>query len=277
MPELPEVETVVQTLKLQLINRSITDCQVFWDNIIEKPQTNEFINQIKNQTINDITRIGKLIIFHLDDDVLISHLRMEGKYYIDQTYTHDKHSHVIMTLSDGRFLRYHDTRKFGKMYLLDKNDYLNQKPINILGLEPFHINCTHQYLYDKISNKRIAIKTCLLDQTILVGLGNIYVDEVLFRAKIHPQTPCNFISEQQCQTIIDESITVLNKAISLGGTTIRSYTSSLGVSGRFQNELLVHTRVGLPCYVCSTTIIKIKVNGRGTYLCPHCQEKLLLE
>jgi len=270
MPELPEVETVVNTLKNFLIGKKIKSVDVYWDNIIEHIPIPELKEKIKNQEILDIQRRGKIIIFCLKDYYLLSHLRMEGKYYIDSNKVIDKHSHVSFKLDDGSFLIYNDTRKFGKMALVDK-DKLDYHPYFMkLGKEPFVI--TSDELYDKLQRKSIPIKTALLDQNIMSGLGNIYVDEVLFRSKIHPLSICNKISKRKVSEIIDNSIITLNKAISLGGTTIRSYTSSLGVTGRFQNELLVHTKVGQPCPVCGSKIEKIKVGGRGTYLCKKCQK-----
>lgn len=271
MPELPEVETVVQTLKKMILNDKIVDCEVMWNNIISKIEVSDFIHKVKNQSILDITRQGKIIMFVLDDYILLSHLRMEGKYFIDNEYVKDKHSHVIFKLLSNRYLRYHDTRKFGKLSLIKKEDYLTHPFLINLGKEPFDISVDD--LYDKLSHKNIEIKPALLDQRVMSGLGNIYVDEVLFRSNIHPETKSNMISKKQVQSIIDNSIVVLNKAINLGGTTIRSYTSSLGVHGKFQNELMVHTRANERCFECNTNIEKIKVKGRGTYLCPTCQKK----
>jgi len=270
MPELPEVETVVNTLKHLLIGKSFESVDVYWDNIIDHISVSELKESIKGQRINDITRRGKIIIFCLDDYYLLSHLRMEGKYYIDSKQVIDKHSHVSFKLDDDSFLIYNDTRKFGKISLV-KKDYLDLHPFFVkLGKEPFVI--TDKELYEKLQKKMIPIKTALLDQNTMSGLGNIYVDEVLFRCKIHPLTPANKISKVKVKAIIENAIVTLNKAIALGGTTIRSYTSSLGVTGRFQNELLVHTKVGQACPVCGTKIEKIKVGGRGTYLCKKCQK-----
>ncbi|MDF9867479.1 formamidopyrimidine-DNA glycosylase [Bacilli bacterium PM5-3] len=270
MPELPEVETVVNTLKNMILNDEILSVEVFWDNIIDKIEIEEFKKKVINQKIIDIERYGKIIAFILDDYVMFTHLRMEGKFFVDNEYIKDKHSHVIFKLKSNRYLRYHDVRKFGKISLIEKNNYLNHPYLLQLGEEPFTISA--KILYEKLHTKNIEIKPALLDQHIMAGLGNIYVDEVLFRAKIHPNKKANTITLKQAQSIIDNSIIVLNKAIALGGTTIRSYTSSLGVHGRFQNELQVHTKENQPCPVCQNKIVKIKVKGRGTYLCQKCQK-----
>lgn len=271
MPELPEVETVKNGLIKKVKTKKIIKCKVLWNGIIAYPSHEEFIKKIKNQTINDITRRGKFLMFILDDYYLISHLRMEGKYFIkDETEPLNKHDHVIFSLDDNTELRYNDTRKFGKMYLV-KKDELNLSPICKLGKEPWDEDLNIPYLKDKL-NKKKAIKTLLLDQEIITGIGNIYADEILFASKINPETEgCN-LTDKNLQDIIDNTKNILEKAIKMGGTTIHTYTAVDGITGRFQQELLVHGKKGAPCPNCGSEIIKIVVNTRGTYYCPHCQK-----
>ena len=272
MPELPEVETVKNGLIKKVKGRKILSCKVNWDGIIAYPDTKMFIKEIANQTIKDITRRGKFLMFVLDDYYLISHLRMEGKYFIKETTEPlSKHDHVIFKLDNKKELRYNDTRKFGKMHLV-KKDELNKTPIAKLGKEPWDKELTIDYLKPKL-NKKKAIKTLLLDQTIITGIGNIYADEILFLSKIHPETNgCNLTSKNLID-IIENTRTVLAKAIEKGGTTIHTYTSVDGITGLFQQELLVHGKKDLPCPNCHTKIIKIVVNTRGTYYCPKCQKR----
>lgn len=271
MPELPEVETVKNGLKTKVLNKKITDCKVIYQGIIAYPNKERFIKEISNQTINNIKRRGKFLVFELDDYYLISHLRMEGKYFIKEPKeTLSKHDHVIFTLNDKEELRYNDTRKFGKMHLV-KKDELAITPLSKLGLEPWDENLNTKYLKEKL-NKKKAIKTLLLDQSIIVGIGNIYADEILFLSKINPETEGNKLTNKNLQDIIDNTKKVLEKAIESGGTTIHSYTSVDGITGRFQQELLVHSRKSEPCPTCKTEILKIVVNGRGTYYCPKCQK-----
>ena len=273
MPELPEVETVRRTLLGIIQGKKIRDVDVFYEKMVHHDIA-EFSSTLIGNTIDDIKRYGKYLLFEIGDYILVSHLRMEGKYFIKELEEdREKHEHVIFYFTDDSTLRYHDTRKFGTFDLIHKNDLSSFNPISKLGPEPFHKGMTKEYLYNKLKNKTIAIKSALLDQTIVAGLGNIYVNEVLFLSKLHPETPCNLSTKKQCQTIIDNSIKVLNKAIELGGTTIRSYTSSLGVTGRFQNDLYVHGLEGEDCKVCGTPISKEQVNGRGTYYCKKCQKK----
>ncbi len=274
MPELPEVETVRRTLNNLIKGKRIRSVDVFYDKIIRGMSTDDFIKVLEDKVIEDIDRYGKYLIFNLGEISLISHLRMEGKYFIKNTLENkEKHEHIIFYFEDGETLRYNDTRKFGTMDIVKTSDIYKNSPITKLGLEPFHKKMTLGYLKTKLHKKTIAIKSALLDQTIITGLGNIYVDEVLFLSRVHPETPSNSLTDKQYREIINNSIKVLNKAINLGGTTIRSYTSSLGVTGRFQNVLYVHTKKDEPCQICNTTIKKIKVNGRGTYYCPKCQNK----
>jgi len=274
MPELPEVETVRRTLSTLILDKEIRDIDIFYSKIIRNVDSIQFKEKLIGKKIDSIDRYGKYLVFNLDELSLISHLRMEGKYFIKNADDpKEKHEHIIFYFTDGETLRYHDTRKFGTMDLVNKSDVLNNSPVTKLGPEPFYKEMTIEYLLGKLSKKSIAIKSSLLDQTIMTGLGNIYVDEVLFLTKLHPETTSNKITKRQAKKIIENSVKVLNKAINLGGTTIRSYTSSLGVTGRFQNELNVHTKQGEPCPVCKTTIDKIKVNGRGTYYCSKCQKK----
>jgi formamidopyrimidine-DNA glycosylase len=268
MPELPEVETVRRTLEYALSGEKIHDVILHYAKIVhEDPQY--FIETLKGQTLHGIERAGKYLLFILDKHVLIVHLRMEGKFYIKHQEPLEKHEHVTIRFQSGRELRYHDVRKFGTMDLRTLDNYLSSEPVSNLGPEPKDLD-PHVF-YQICQKKSIEIKPLLLDQTIISGLGNIYVDETLFRSHVHPTRIAHTITKDEAESLIASATYVLNKATSLGGTTIRSYTSSLGVSGKFQNELMVHMRKGSPCPVCGQAIIKMKVKGRGTYVCEHCQ------
>ena len=272
MPELPEVETVKNGLLKKVQGRKITACKVLWDGIIAYPSPKEFVNNIANETIKDITRRGKFLVFELDNYYLTSHLRMEGKYFIKPTKEPlSKHDHVIFTLDNKEELRYNDTRKFGKMHLT-KKDELSKSPISNLGKEPWDKDLTTDYLKKKL-NKKKAIKTLLLDQSIIAGIGNIYADEILFLSKINPETNGCDLTNKNLKDIIENTRTILSKAIKMGGTTIHTYTAVDGITGRFQQELLVHGKKDLPCPNCNSKIIKTVVNTRGTYYCPKCQKK----
>ena len=271
MPELPEVETVKNTLKRLVLNKTIRKVNVMYEDMIEYPSIKDFKYNLVGEKIIDIKRRGKWLMFILDNYVLLSHLRMEGKYVIrsvDDEY--NKHEHVEFVFTDSTTLRYKDTRKFGRMYLYKKDEVYNNKPLSDLGLEPWDDELNIVYLKTKFKNKKLPIKTLLLDQSIIVGLGNIYVDEVLFMSKINPNAKALSLKDKDLENIIINTKKVLEHAISLGGTTIRTYESSEGVHGLFQNELLVHGKE--ICPVCNSAISKTRVGGRGTYFCSSCQK-----
>ena len=268
MPELPEVETVKNVLKKEIIGLKIKKVEIFYPNMI-MTDLNKFKNNLINQEFIDIKRIGKWLIFETNDYYIVSHLRMEGKYYYSKEFNHDKHEHVVFYLSNGYYLRYKDVRKFGVMYLTEKDKLLIDTPLSKLGYEPFDNNLNINYLKNKFKNKKLNIKTVLLDQEIIAGLGNIYVDEVLFKSHISPFKKANDLNDLEIKNIIDFSKEILSDAIKCGGTTIRSYTSSLGVSGTYQNKLLVHTKK--ICNICNNPIKIKKINGRSTYYCSKCQ------
>ncbi len=279
MPELPEVETVRRTLEHQILNEKIVDVKVLYEGILENVTKEEFKQNLINETITDIKRYGKYLVFIFNHVSIISHLRMEGKFFlksIDDPII--KHEHIIFYFESGRTLRYHDTRKFGKMALIHStswNEIMSYPSVKKLGPEANTTNLTKEYLYSKLKKLKEPIKSALLNQEILAGLGNIYVDEVCFMAKLYPGMSCEKITLEDCDNIVKYSREILNQAILAGGTTIRSYTSSLGVTGRFQLSLHIHTKEGEACERCHTTIKKMVVGGRGTYYCPNCQKDRL--
>ena len=273
MPEKPEVITVARKLQDKLIGKKITGCNIYWDNIIAYPTTTAFKNEIINQKINDIKTRGKFIVITLDKDTLLVHLRMEGKFTFREVGEEkNKHEHVELILDKKISFRFHDVRKFGKMYLIPTDKLNSMRPLSELGLEYDDKSLTGKYLYEKIHSKKLPIKTVLLDQSIITGIGNIYDDEILFMSRISPLRKASDVTIQECDSIISNCREVLTKAIKLGGTTIRSFTSSEGVHGLFQNKLLVHGKALEKCPNCGNTILKIKVGGRGTYYCPFCQK-----
>lgn len=273
MPELPEVETVVRTLENQLKQAQIESVEVFWDNIIAQ-DVNDFKKQIQGQAFQKYGRKGKYLLFELEDYMLIVHLRMEGKFYIqNKKEPLTKHIHVIFHLTNGLDLRYHDTRKFGRMLLCPKQKDSNYPALAHLGLDALDENIQPLALYQQWHTRNIRLKRMLLDQSFLAGIGNIYADEICFACHLHPASRVAKLSKKDFENIVFQTQRILNGAVKAGGTTIRSYTSSLGVSGRFQLELKVHQRANQLCYVCQTPIKKIQLEGRGTYFCPRCQKR----
>ena len=272
MPEIAEVETVRNTLKSMILNKKIVDVNIIYPKIIES-NISDFKNILIGRKFVDIDRIGKWLMFDLNDYYLLSHLRMEGKYFVKKSTDEIiKHEHIIISFDDGTDLRYHDTRKFGRMNLVKKSDIDKVEAIKKQGIEANSNKLTKEYLYDKIHKKNKPIKSLLLDQTIISGLGNIYANEVMFDARINPNKLGKDISLKECDLIVKASKKIIDAAIKDGGTTIKSYTSSLGVTGRFQQHLMVHKREGEECKVCGTLIENIKIGGRSTYFCPKCQK-----
>ena len=274
MPELPEVETVKETLKQHLIGLKIVDVFVYYDKIIHTPSLKLFQEQLQNQTFTNVRRYGKYLLFDLEDYTLVSHLRMEGKYYLRKHLKEiTKHEHIVFALDNSEYLSYHDVRKFGTMELVPYHGEQELLSLSVLGKEINSPDLDADTLYPLIKKANRPIKSILLDQHIVTGLGNIYVDETLFLSKIHPKTLGKNLSYFQIERIVKSAKITISKAIELGGTTIRTYQATLGVDGRFQNQLNVHTLVGKACNHCNDTIVKTKVGGRGTYFCPTCQRE----
>ncbi len=273
MPELPEVETVKRVLNQLVIGKKISNVEIKCDKMFKNIESDEFINTVSGQKITNIRRLGKYLFFDLETNTFVSHLRMEGKYnFFNQDFELTKHDHVIFYFDDDSCLMYNDTRKFGTFELVDYQKEQDLTSVNKLGLEPFDECLTVEYLKDKAKNKRLSIKQFLLDQTIITGLGNIYVDEVLFLAKIHPISSVSNLKTKDWQTIIEFSVKILSKSIEEGGTTVKSFSVSGDASGKFQHQLLVYGHKGEPCVFCQTPIEKCKIGGRGTHYCKVCQE-----
>jgi formamidopyrimidine-DNA glycosylase len=274
MPELPEVETVRRTLEVLSIGKEIKQVSVFWPKMIKRPnEVEQFKDALEGQTIKEIGRRGKFLIFYTEVFALVSHLRMEGKYGVfNADEPVEKHTHVIFHFTDGTELRYKDVRKFGTMHLYEKGKEFETQPLADLGPEPFSDDFSVEWLSEKLKRTNRKIKPALLDQKILVGLGNIYVDEALFRAQIHPERIANSLTPDEEAVLYKEIVSTLSEAVEKGGSTIRSYVNSQGQIGMFQLQLYAYGRKGEPCKTCGTPLEKTVVGGRGTHYCPSCQK-----
>jgi formamidopyrimidine-DNA glycosylase len=274
MPELPEVETVRKTLKQLIIHKQIDHISVYWPKIIKNPlEIEQFTDALHDESFLDVRRRGKFLILYTNHYALVSHLRMEGRYGLFSTDDpFDKHTHVIFHFTDHTDLRYRDVRKFGTMHLYNKGEEFLKEPLIGLGPEPFSDEFTREYLAERLRKTHRKIKPVLLDQKLLVGLGNIYVDEALFRAGIHPERLANSLTETEMDCLHAEIISTLKEAVKKGGSTIRSYVNSQGQIGMFQLELYAYGRKGEKCKRCGTPIEKTVVGGRGTHYCPACQK-----
>lgn len=273
MPELPEVETVRRGLERLVLERTILSVEVKVPKMV-KTSYQSFLNELPGQRIQAMRRRGKYLIFDFGQLIMISHLRMEGKYllFTDQVPT-DKHFHLFFKLDDGSTLVYQDVRKFGTFDLLSKNQeeaYFTKKK---LGPEPTKKAFKYVSFERALMRSDKPIKPLLLDQKLVAGLGNIYVDEVLWAAKVHPETPARELSKAAMKRVHDQTIAILQLGIEKGGSTIRTYRNALGEDGTMQDYLRVYGKTGQPCSRCESTIEKIRLGGRGTHLCPHCQKR----
>ena len=272
MPELPEVETITRHLTKLLKNKTITDVLIIREKNVLNDK-NYFVDTLKNKKIQNVTRYGKFLVFNFYQEIkLIVHLRMDGKFFlrkIDEPF--EKHDIAIFYLNDETYLAYNDTRKFGILKLCDSSTYLTESPLKNVGPDPFMVDDYH-LLKDGYKNKIIPIKTALLDQSIISGIGNIYADEILFKSKIHPLNKANSLSDENYKDILNNAKIILQKAIDEGGSTIKSYHPDKGVNGNFQVHLNVYGRKDENCRECNYPIKRIFINGRSSCYCPHCQK-----
>lgn len=274
MPELPEVQTLVDDLnKAGLVGRSVSRAHVHWPKSVHGMSTQRFCRQIKGQTILSIGRRAKYIVVSLQDEMsLIVHLRMTGRFLlVRENDKPDNHIHVTLTLDDGRALWFHDTRKFGRFYLTGKPETI----LGTLGPEPLDRRFKSECLEHIISCRTRQIKPLLLDQRVIAGLGNIYVDEALWMARIHPLQSADTLSADQIRSLHRAIRHVLRQGLKNAGTTLgkgQGNFSSIGERrGRNHNQLKVFRRTGQKCPRCLATVVKMNVGQRGTHICPTCQ------
>lgn len=274
MPELPEVETIVRELNASdLIGKKIIKAIVYWPRSVATPEIDLFRDQLHNQSILKISRRGKFIVFTLSQYTLLVHLRMTGKFTLSKKKRNaDPHERVQLRLNDERVLHFIDQRKFGKFYLLSHPE----AKLGELGLEPLSEEYTFEAFQQKLGNRSGQIKAFLLNQRYIVGLGNIYVDEALWEARIAPIRKVNSLNPIEIKALFHAVPYVLNQGLKNRGTSLGSknanYFSVSGRRGSHQSQLKVFRRDGLPCPRCQTTLIKITLAQRGTHFCPCCQK-----
>ncbi|ENY68565.1 Foramidopyrimidine-DNA glycosylase [Metamycoplasma auris 15026] len=273
MPELPEVKVVIKNLKEAILFKKIKKIEIFKEKLFKEYSPKEFQDRLHDATIIDITNIGKFIIFHFDNDaILLSHLRMEGKYrFFEKETEPNKHVMVKFVFYDGSELHYLDTRMFGTMHLRNKDNYLFLSPLVKMAAEPKDTDI--DWLYEQLSTSGSSIKSKLLDQSYVVGLGNIYVDEALFASKVHPLSKAKNIPKEKLEEILKNAQEIMDQSYLMGGSTIHTYESFNGQIGSYQEHLKIHNDKLEWCKVCGDEVEKIKVSGRGTYLCSSCQRR----
>ncbi len=271
MPELPEVETVRRDL-LELRGETLSACKVDLPRLVTTPGPRAFCRLLKGRTIRDVRRRGKYIIFVLDDEhEFIAHLGMTGALlFHGPKDAKAKHTHAVFRFQSGRELRYVDPRTFGELAVVPAGQYGRLQSLARMGPEPLERSFTPRVLASRLSTSA-KIKAALMDQARIAGIGNIYSDEMLFRARIHPQRPANTLTPSEVAALYRAMREVLRGGISLRGTSVDNFVDARGKPGRFQFRHMVYRKEGQPCPVCGTPIQRVKVSGRSSYYCPHCQ------
>jgi formamidopyrimidine-DNA glycosylase len=274
LPELPEVQTIVDALICAgIVGRRIRKTTIFWPKTIATSDPDQFNRQVRNKTIISIGRRGKFIIFELSDDIfMVVHLRMTGRFeLVSNVASPNPHVQIVLNISDGRRLLYHDTRKFGRFYLSNALDIFTGN----LGPEPLSDRFTAKSLDRRLKGRRRQIKPLLLDQTFLAGLGNIYVDEALWRSRIHPIRLANGLQWGEVKSLHRAIRYVLRQGLRNAGTSLGkglgNYSGPQKRQGQNSRYLKVFRRTGLPCLKCGQPIKRLVVGQRGTHVCINCQ------
>lgn len=269
MPELPEVETVVRALRQPLIGQTFTEVRNYWPRQIVTPTLPELQKRIHGKQVLAINRRAKYLVFTLSDgETLIVHLKMSGHLaVVPKDAPIHKHTHTIFGLASGEELRFRDMRKFGRVYLVEDPEEV----LGDLGPEPLEISFTPELLMARLNGRTRAIKPLLLDQGFIAGVGNIYADEALYYAGIHPERKADSLSKEEIVDLHHAIQKVLQLGIEREGASLSIYVKPDGTKGDMQNAVAVFRRTGKPCYHCQTPIERIKLGGRSTHFCPHCQ------
>ncbi|NLV75040.1 MAG: DNA-formamidopyrimidine glycosylase [Chloroflexi bacterium] len=274
MPELPEVETIVRKLRPLVTGQEIAGVEVAWARSVAVPSAEAFIAELPGHRIRAVTRRGKFIVMPLDPSaVFVAHLRMSGRmvYIAADALAHPldgaKHTQVMITLRTGDRLAFYDPRKFGRLWLVESGDAVTA----LLGCEPLDDTFTPALLGELLHGCRRQLKPALLDQHLIAGLGNIYADEALWHAGLHPLRLASSLDEAEIERLHSAIVETLQLAISHYGTTLRDYRDPANEPGEHLTSLNVYQRTGQTCRRCGSTIERIVVGQRGTHLCPQCQ------
>ena len=275
MPELPEVETVRRSVAAQCVGQRITAVEELNEAILAGISAAAFRAAVCGRTIASLGRRGKYLLIELDSgDAVVVHLRMTGQLLIGggEALPADKHRHLLWRLDRG-CLYYRDVRRFGRFWLAVGGDITTVSGLSALGAEPFDPEFTVDYLARGLQKHSCPLKAMLLDQHFIAGIGNIYADEILFRARLHPQRPANSLTAAELEALRLCSIEVLQQAIDGHGTTFRDFRDGYNARGEFGEKLMVFGRGGETCFDCGATLVKCRCAGRGTTYCPTCQRE----
>ncbi|ASK26716.1 bifunctional DNA-formamidopyrimidine glycosylase/DNA-(apurinic or apyrimidinic site) lyase [Neisseria chenwenguii] len=275
MPELPEVETTLRGVAPHITGKTVKQA-VLRQTKLRWPLRADLPEILAGQTVENCARRAKYLIVQFQTGILLIHLGMSGSLRIftagdARIGAPDKHDHIDIVFSDGTILRYHDPRKFGAM-LWYEGIAETHPLLEKLGVEPLSAEFDAAYLYGRLKTQKRAVKTALMDNAVVVGVGNIYANESLFKAGILPQRPADKVSRKECALLVETIKTVLARAIETGGSTLRDFVNSDGKSGYFQQEYTVYGRHNEPCVKCGSLIQKAVIGQRGTFYCAHCQK-----
>lgn len=291
MPELPEVETVCRGLEAKIKNHTIKEIKIL-NPKLRIPIPSNLNSKLKNKKILQVKRKAKYILIETEGDLsLIMHLGMSGRvvvldpntklnaeqklekiFYYHQEKFIIKHNHLQINLDDGSTIIFNDTRKFG-LVTLSKSSEINQHKLFCKsGIEPFSSDFSATKLHEIFAKRNKSVKSVLMDASLIVGIGNIYASEILFRSRIHPERLASTLSAKNCKEIHKHSLEILEEAIKAGGSTLKDYVHADGNLGYFQNNFQVYDRESHPCLICKSKIQSIKQNGRSTFFCVKCQK-----
>ncbi|HLQ16923.1 MAG TPA: bifunctional DNA-formamidopyrimidine glycosylase/DNA-(apurinic or apyrimidinic site) lyase [Candidatus Eisenbacteria bacterium] len=273
MPELPEVETIVADLRPHLAGRTIVSCELRFPRIVRHPEPEQFIEAVAGMRIGNVRRRGKYILIELESDVLlVVHLGMTGQLrLVGADAPLETHTHAVFTLDDGRHLRYRDVRRFGRLLLGTEKALLASKKMPLLGPEPIDPDFVSEELYRRFRKRRTSLKAILLDQATIAGVGNIYADESLHRARLRPDRMAGGISRKSAQRLHESLRHSLQTAIANRGSSVDTYRDAWGEIGGQQEKLMVYGRAGEPCFTCGRPLAMIRIAGRSTVFCRRCQ------
>ena len=273
MPELPEVETIVNDLRPHLVGRTIERCELAFPTIVRHPEPEQFVDAVTGMRIESMTRRGKYIYLHLTGQVvLVVHLGMTGQLRIfDRGASLEKHTHAVFFLDDGRQLRYRDPRRFGRLLAGTVDALLTAKKMPRLGPEPIDPEYAADELYRELHRRRAPLKAVLLDQKAIAGVGNIYADESLHRAGLRPTRIASSVSKQSARRLHESLRASLQMAIANRGSSVDTYRDAWGEVGGQQEKLLVYGRAGEPCFTCGRPLKSVRIAGRTTVYCTRCQ------
>ena len=267
MPELPEVQTVINSIKNKLINKKIIDYKIFYNEICYNDCSISASEKIIDKKIEDIERLGKNIIFILNDSYIVFHLRMTGYLYCTSDPVESKYLRYQIKISDNSYLNFEDIRKFGGFYYLNNLKTFKKR----LGKDPLQKDFTFTWLKNKLLKKNAMIKSLLLRQDLVCGLGNIYIDEILWKSKIFPKRIAKKITKNKMKLLHSNTIKILKESIEFHGTTIINFKFDNMKTGDYKNKLNVYGRENKKCNRCNGTINKIKISGRSSFFCRICQ------